>query len=659
MEILSPAGSPEALKAAVYAGADAVYFGAGNFNARENASNFSEKEISEAVSFCKERGVACHAVLNILIRDREFSEVRRVAETFVKAGVDAFIVQDPALAAFLIKNTNVPIHASTQLTVHSLDGALALYEAGFKRIVLSRELSRENIAHIVRGLPSGAETEVFVHGALCMCYSGQCYMSSVIGKRSGNRGLCAQPCRLPYRGGYALSLKDLSLLRYVKDLEEIGVSSLKIEGRMKSPEYVYSVTKAYADAKNGVPFSEETEETLSSVFSRDGFTRGYYEDRVGKDMFGTKSSRSEKISYEEKEAKRFGMDISVNSDGEKLSVSFFSSDGYSAEDEIELQDAKSAPTTAGQVEKSLSKFGGTFYYFKSFRGDVPDGKFISVSELNAVRRRLIESLGKQRSFCDAYISSAPFLPEKKTYSSNKTRLRGVFINPETIPGNADALEKIWLPITAKNDLEEKYGDKMGYFLPRIFHDSESGAIRKAVIAALERGISDFLVGNVGQIRFLKDIALQIGREVRIHGDYGLNVYNSVSSRLFFEGGLSSEIASFELPLAAIKDFSGENVGIIAYGRLPFMIMRNCVKKHCKKPETLTDRLGKNMLVTCDYSCRNSLWNADVLWTTDKDLSFVGFLQLLFTDEDRTEAQRVIDAYLNKEPPTRDVTRGLY
>lgn len=244
MEILAPAGSLPAMKSAVFSGADAVYFGGGDFNARIRAKNFTEEEIASGVRFCRERGVKCYAAMNTLVTDRELPQAMRLASFFAECGVDAFIVQDTGLASLLKRATQIPLHASTQMTVHTLDGILALAEAGFSRVVLSRELSQADLRYILMHAP--CEIEVFVHGALCMCYSGQCYMSSLIGNRSGNRGACAQPCRLPYQDGYSLSLKDLCLLKYVKDLEQMGVSSLKIEGRMKSPEYVAAVTKSEA-----------------------------------------------------------------------------------------------------------------------------------------------------------------------------------------------------------------------------------------------------------------------------------------------------------------------------------------------------------------------------------------------------------------------------
>ena len=303
MQVLSPAGSLPALKAAVYAGADAVYLGALGFNARMNAQNFSESEIREGIRFCHERGVEVHATLHTLVSDRELADALDVAAFFTEAGADAFIVQDVGLAKELMKRTDVPLHGSTQMTVHSLDGVGFLADLGFTRAVLSRELSRRNIEYIAAHAP--IETEIFAHGALCMCYSGQCYMSSVIGARSGNRGRCAQPCRLPYQNGYALSLKDMCLLRYTKEIEALGVDCIKLEGRMKSPGYVYAVTRAYADAVRGKEYDPKEEKYLADVFSRDGFTDGYYLEKKGADMFGVRSERPKRRVSKKKNINAF------------------------------------------------------------------------------------------------------------------------------------------------------------------------------------------------------------------------------------------------------------------------------------------------------------------------------------------------------------------
>lgn len=670
MEILAPAGSFPSLVAAVYAGADAVYFGAREFNARERASNFSETEIFEAVDFCHERGVNCFAVVNTLIRDREFSEAEALVRMFCRAKIDAFIVQDTALASFLIKNTDVPVHASTQMTIHSLDGAEELYEAGFRRIVLSRELSKEDISYIVRNLPDGAETEIFCHGALCVCYGGQCYMSSVIGKRSGNRGLCAQPCRLPYQDGYRLSLKDLSLLERVRELKEIGVSSLKIEGRMKSPEYVYAVTKAYSDAVRGVAFSPETEERLAEIFSRSGFTKGYFENKLGKEMFGIKSSPPSNVSFSPRETKRFGVDIFAKFKEEGVvEIRFVTSDKYTASAEVFCERAKGRPTDRATLEKQLFRLGDTVYYPISLSAEIPEDIFIPVSELNRARRECVESLSSQRKFRPRTVKNAAFSPVKTPfYKAKKRILRGVFLNPSSVPENAGKLEKIWIPLSFANKKEgketiDRFGDKVGFVLPRIFHDSEKREVLSLTEAATDAGAKEFLCGNIGQIRFLRDFSLSREIPLVLHGDFGLNIYNSVSSMLFFKKGLESEILSFELPAAALRDFSSERTGILAYGRLPFMIMRNCVKKNCGKPEFLLDRKGKNMLLTCDFSCRNSVWNADILWLADKNLSDFGFLQLLFTDEKKNDISLVIDEYLSESQSpavfSGVTTRGLY
>ena len=298
IELLSPAGSMEALRAAVQNGANAVYLGYDAFNARMGARNFSVDELQEAIVYCHVRGVQVHLTLNTLVSDREMARAAEVIRTAAVLGVDAFIVQDLGVVALCREIApEVPIHASTQMSIHSLEGVQQAAELGVSRVVLARELPREEIAHICRRSP--VEIEVFVHGALCMCYSGQCYLSSVIGRRSGNRGQCAQPCRLPYGYGrfepnrYPLSLKDNCLVEYLDDLRRLGVSSLKIEGRMKRPEYVAVVTKAYRTALDGKRVTEEDLRELEAVFSRQGFTQGYYEGKTGADMFGVRQEPEE------------------------------------------------------------------------------------------------------------------------------------------------------------------------------------------------------------------------------------------------------------------------------------------------------------------------------------------------------------------------------
>ena len=666
MEILSPAGSPESLRAAVFSGADAVYMGASGFNARINAKNFTDDELRQSVLFCHERGVKVYITLNTLVFDREIPEALRLAEFLTETGVDAFIVQDLGLAALLRKCApSVALHASTQMSVCSLDGVEALADLGFSRVVLARELSAEDVALIARRSP--VETEFFVHGAFCMSYSGQCYMSSVIGGRSGNRGLCAQPCRLPYRNGYALSLKDNCLLEYVPELMKAGVTSLKIEGRMKGPDYVAAVTDMYVRAKNGEEYTEEKKEYLASVFSRQGFTDGYYTSKTGAEMFGTRPENAAPVKTEipSVEYKRFPLSVYFASDGKTATVTASCEDGYSSFVTVPVQKAEKRPLTEDDVTAAFSKLGGTPYYLKKTECEIKNDGFIPVSSLNSARRDLIKNLTEMRvtrnqAFTLRQSEPFTFVP------AEKTETEAFFLNPLSVPENTDGLSVVWIPLeyfTAKNaeKIVGALGEKTGVALPTVFHDSERPAVVKLLENAREAGVKHALCGNIGHIRLAAD------KDFSVHGDYSLNIVNSESAREYFSLGLCSETLSFELSMRRAEDLCGKNTGIIAYGRLPFMIMRNCVKggsgNICgRKGKTafLTDRMKKDFLLTCEFGCRNRLWNADVLWLADKELPKFGFIRLVFTDESPEEARGVIDAYAKKNsPPPVNMTRGRY
>lgn len=666
MEILSPAGSPEALKAAVLSGADAVYMGASGFNARINAKNFSDDELRRSVVYCHERGVRVYITLNTLVYDREIPEALKLAEFLTDIGADAFIVQDLGLAALLKKCApSVNLHASTQMSVCNLDGVETLADLGFSRVVLARELSARDIAFIASRSP--IETEFFVHGAFCMSYSGQCYMSSVIGGRSGNRGMCAQPCRLPYRNGYALSLKDNCLLEYVPELMKAGVTSLKIEGRMKGPDYVAAVTDAYVRAKNGEAYSEEKKEYLAGVFSRQGFTDGYYTGKTGREMFGVRpeNAAAAKTELPKDEYKRFPVDFSFKSEGGKATVCADCEDGFSSSVSFDVQKAEKRPTSAEDIFASLSKLGGTPYYAKGFSCEIGHDEFIPVSSLNAARRELINGLAEMR-----VVKNQSFtLRKNEPYifqPSEKTQTEAFFLDLNSIPENTEKLSKIWIPsefFTRKNaeKLAEKYSEKLGIALPSVFHDSESAAASKQLEEAKNAGVKSALCGNIAHIRFASE------KGFTVCGDYGLNVVNSESVRAYSDLGAERVTLSFELSMRRAEDLCGKNTGIVAYGRLPFMIMKNCVKggngSICGrkgKPAFLTDRMKKDFLLTCDFGCRNRLWNADLLWLADKKLPPFGFIRLIFTDETADEAKRVIDAYSGKQTsPPVSMTRGRY
>ena len=298
IELLSPVGDFECLKAAVQNGADAVYFGAGSFNARAFATNFDDEALEKAITYAKLRGVKTNLTLNTLIKNDEMKNAIELAKKAYEFGIDAIIVQDLGLARYLIKNfPGLSIHGSTQMSVHSLEGVLALQKMGFSRVVLSRELSLEEIEYICKN--SNIEIEVFAHGALCVSYSGQCLFSSMVGGRSGNRGKCAQPCRLPYEllendktidKGYLLSPRDLCGLDYLPQLVNAGVSCLKIEGRMKTPEYVATVTRIYrkyldlAISGQNFEIEEHDKKDLLQVFNRGGFSSGHLTESSNKDL---------------------------------------------------------------------------------------------------------------------------------------------------------------------------------------------------------------------------------------------------------------------------------------------------------------------------------------------------------------------------------------
>lgn len=650
MEILSPAGSPEALKAAVLSGADAVYFGASAFNARMNASNFTDEVLAENIRYCHERGVACHGTLNTLVSQRELPQALATAEKLIAAGIDALIVQDVGLASELKKRSDIPLHASTQMTVHNLDGILFAEQMGFDRVVLSREVSRKELEYMAARSP--LEIEIFGHGALCMCYSGQCYMSSLIGGRSGNRGECAQPCRLPYAGGYRLSLKDLCLLKYYNELEGMKIASLKIEGRMKSPEYVSAITAAYAAAKRGEAYSPEKEAYLAGVFSRSGFTDGYYTDRIGKSMFGTRSETVNRVDLPTKEYPRLALELSVRPHGEEL-LCTARCGSYSVDGSLPCSPARNRATFPEEIREAFGALGNTAYYLSGFSAELPENSFVPASAVKQLRREMIDRLTEMRCMISHSWKDLPLSYEKAIPVSG--RREGFFLHPDRIPDGVD-LDRIWVPLSAVRefpDLLSRFEGKLGFVLPRILRDDEKQKAERLVSEWKAAGVTDALCGNAGHLPFC------FSHGLTPHGDYGLNVYNPVSRDEYLAKGCSDVTLSFELNSAQLRDLTTEKTGVVVYGRLPFMIFRNCLKKNHGIDETLTDRMGKEFLLTCTYGCRNELWNADRLWLADKSIGKLGFHRFLFTDESREEIVAVLDAYRRGDPPEGNVTRGRF
>lgn len=670
LELLSPAGAPESVRAAVQAGAGAVYMGYGSFNARRGAKGFSQDEMAEAIAYCRARGVKTNITLNILTADRELSAALKDAKFLYEAGVDALIVQDLGLARLLSRHApDLALHASTQMTVHTLDGAREAKELGFSRVVLSRECSLDEIRLITQS--AGIETEVFVHGALCMCYSGQCYLSAVIGRRSGNRGMCAQPCRLPMSGGYPLSLKDLSLADHVCELKDLGVSSLKIEGRMKRPEYTYIVTAIYAALlrENRGPTAEERD-TLRRVFSRDGFTDGYLTGQKGDAMFGTKTEvpLSEVQGLYKQAADRFAegreaplvpvaLRFAATESGLSLTVED-GAHGVAAADLEQVPRALNRPATAEAVEKALRKTGGTPFFAESVEIDLPDGLMLSAARLNALRRQALDKLMARRLAppMRCWRTGEPQRAEKiqKPFAGFTACVR--------TKGQAEALAGLGLcAVYAPLEIAAQTG--LPAQLPRVYSDKEQPEIERLLHCAMDKGTDTVLIGNIGQLPLARRLGLAVC------GDFGLNAFNSETLAVLASRGVIRQTLSFELRQAQLRDLHGRlETEMIVYGYLPLMVFENCAirRQHggkcaCKNGVTeLTDRKGQKFALLPELGCRNTLLNSRALcWDEPPARAGATYGRLLFTVEPPEVCARIARTFLAGEALAGEFTKGLY
>ncbi len=689
MELLAPAGSMEAVTAAVQNGADAVYFGYGDFNARRSAKNFTREEAAAAVSYCHLRGCKVNLTLNTLLTDRELPAAAEVAAHASDIGVDAVIVQDLGAVRMLRQSLpDLPIHGSTQMTVHSLDGVKLCADLGMERVVLGRELSRDQIAYICKNSP--IEIEVFGHGALCMCWSGQCFFSSVIGGRSGNRGMCAQPCRLNYGWGgradeYPLSLKDLSMAGHLRELQDMGVACLKLEGRMKRPEYVAVVTGVYARAlrENREPTPQEIE-LLKQAFSRQGFTDGYYMNQKGPDMFGTRQEEKEprelyaqaRSTYEggvenRKEPVRM---FALIEPGRPAQVAVQDRQGRVAQVEGPVpEEARNVPLTREKVESQLARTGGTPFGCEKATAKVAEGLSLPLSALNDLRRRALEELTKQRGTAPrrrrtAYQPGVRYENQKEppvfTVSLRTAgQLSGdlLKLNPALIYLPAD--EGASHPEAVERCRQA--GVPVAVSLPRICTDGELPRLEQDLVALRELGVTEALAGTWGAVRR----ARQMGFQVR--GDYGLGAYNSQTMKELRRLELLSATLSFELKFPQIRDISkAVPAEIIAYGRLPLMITENCIiynhcgRHTCDNVNLLTDRKGERFPVVKAWGCRNEILNSKKVFLADKQADWrrLGLwgARLMFTTENALECAQVLERYLNQgKYQPNDFTRGLY
>lgn len=665
-EILAPAGSLESLKAAVNCGADAVYIGGKQFSARQNAANFDNAELKQAADLCHLHNIKIYLTVNTIIFDNQVNEFAEFIKNAANAGIDAFIVQDFG-AAEIIRNIvpDANIHGSTQMTIHSVKGAQLLKELGFKRVVISRELTEKQIQEICS---TEIETEVFVHGALCMCMSGQCYLSSLIGQRSANRGFCAQPCRLPYSvyknpQFNGLSLKDLSLVNHLQKLSDIGVFSLKIEGRMKRPEYVAAAICACRQSLNG---QTPDMALLRSIFSRSGFTDGYFTGKFS-NMFGSREKEDviaakdilpdirKKYSHEKKSGKLdFYAEIKKDSPV-KLTVSD-DCDSVTVTGEIP-ETAIKKPIDFTYLERQLSKLGGTIYQFGNLNADIDEGLILSAKSINALRREAVELLDQKtikRNTPEYICVPLDIDPENKIESLKEIRVR--ISNQNQLDAVSEA-DRIIIPTNVFLNNRYENISKIIIEPPRfIYNEAEIFGVLKKCKSL---GAEHLMCSNPAYIKIGKELGF------KLHGDFGLNTANSYSLNFLKKMNFEDTVLSFEMKLKQISSLrKAISTGIIAYGYLPVMLTKNCPIKNevgcekCKK--IIFDRTGRANKIVC-HGNYTEILNAQALYLADRleDLKNISFITLYFTDEGPDEIKKIIDEYRFGYSAKDNITRGLY
>ena len=686
LELLAPAGSMEALRAAVQNGANAVYLGCGQFNARQSAKNFTPQALTEAVKYCHVRGVAVHLTLNTLVSDREMEEAAALIRHAANAGVDAFIVQDLGIISLCRQIApHIPLHGSTQMTVHSLPGVQFCAGMGISRVVLSRELSREEIRYICANSP--IEIEVFGHGALCMSYSGQCYLSAAIGGRSGNRGRCAQPCRQSYgydrwESKYPLSLKDNCAVQYVKELEAMGIASLKLEGRMKRPEYVAAVTQVYRQAIDSGRVTKPMLEQLSTAFNRQGFT-DYYSGKLGADMFGIREDtntnerwcREMRQTYESCENPLVPVEFQMVVHTGRTALKVIDADGRSCTAYGPAPEpARTMELTHDALASRLSKTGGTPYLCARVRSDIAPGLTLSAAAINSLRRDVLNLLTAQRARREAPVLGKPArVPHFRGLSTPPELTVQVTTREQITPKLLKTkLSVLYVPLHLLCRDPEFCRSLTGQVtvcavLPRIVHDGEFAKLQQDLLAVKALGVEEALIGNVGLLLPVRECGL------RTRGDFGLNLFNSGSMNAARDLQLRSACLSFEMTLPQIRDVSkAVPTELLIYGRLPLMVTENCLIKGktgactCNAaPAKLTDKTGAQFPIIKDGgACRSVLLNGKKLYWLDRqeDLTRLGLWakRMYFTTENPKEVDRILSDLENEAPFDPGVcTRGLY
>ena len=683
IEILAPVGNEEMLRAAVFSGADAVYLGFSGFNARTSANNFDADTLKEAVRFCHARGVAVHVALNTTVYGGELPALEQAIRAVAASGADAVICQDLAVATLIGKIApQLPRHGSTQMSVHSLQGALELKELGFTRVVLARELSLPEVEHITKHC--GIETECFVHGALCMCVSGQCYMSAFLGGRSGNRGSCAGPCRLPFEANplpegkpgrlHHLSLKDNSVIDKLDKLQALGVASAKIEGRLRTPEYVAAAVSACLAGREGRAYDRDL---LKNAFSRSGFTSGYLDGKINGTMFGVRSETDAELTKKTLPALRelyrrersrvpVKMKLEIEEGGEKLTVTDADGNKAFAYGDAEPQPARTDPTDS--LHRSLAKTGGTPFEVTDTDITVEmDGGpwFIPGSAVNELRREALDALLKKREVLrpwpttEAHVPALPLrtLPPRRT-------LRARFESWEQVPERAlDGIEYLILPIAQADRVPREWRAKTLLELPRVMFGKLEEDTARRIAATQDAGFAGYEVSNIAHLRLCRGLPMS--------GSFGLNITNQLAAQFYADNGLGSMLILPEVKDSDISTIAPEHggkpvpTGVLVYGHMPLMITRACPLQnihdcaHCDKTGVLTDRKAKKFPVRCGLGVR-TIYNPVPIYMGDKPGALtVDYGVAYFTLESRDEAAEILEMIRTHAPFEGDFTRGLY
>lgn len=664
MELLAPAGNYSCLLAAVNSGANAVYFAGKSFGARSFAGNLSDEEIYSAADFCHLHGVRTYVTVNTLVFDREYKELEKFIKTITRAGVDGVIVQDLGVLRFVREiSPDIELHASTQMTVHSADGVRQLERLGVSRVVLSRELSGAEIRDIIAN--TSAEAEVFVHGAMCMSYSGQCLMSSVIGGRSGNRGKCAQPCRLAYSSDecdskYYLSLKDMSLAEHLAELSDMGVASLKIEGRMKGEAYVSAVVSAYRRLidENRRPTAQEVER-LNRVFFRGGLTDGYFTGHKGKSMFAFDKPDNPYLKNDDDntvvQERQIPASISAYfAEGEPPRITIKCGD-YSAEatGDFNIQAAANRPATKESIEAQLIKTGGTAFKITDTNIEIKGQLFVPVSALNELRRNAVAVLETEilKEHKNKRILNPTHLPEAKTNRQYTGYTCSILSIEQYKAVCGYEFERIYVPlhIVSKFSDELRNDKRIVVSLPTILRGEQRESCKAELLKLKDLGY------DKAEISTIDGISLVCGFE--IYASQRMNITNSYAAFEVARLGFSKLCLSPELNLAQIRDLDKyTDAEIIAYGRIPVMISENCMLKNmdkcpCGGIGEIYDRTGAKFPVVRDGDiCRSVVLNSVPLYMGDKigDLNKTGAdLRIVFTIETTEECKAVCEDYLGK------------